>query len=416
MDMPRKQSVRLSRILTLSAALSALLFAASCNTPAETAPTPRKAPKVYVVRPVRGEIDRTVTLPGDAVGYYEVALHAKVTGYIKDITVDKGDTVKAGALLCTLDVPELHSNLARAKARMDIARITYQRVLQVWNRDPRLVAKETVDENYAKWKETEAEYETLETMVGYTQITAPFSGVITGRYADPGALIRAGASDIGVGETSGIISSGATEGSGGHRTGGGPILSMAAIDKIRIYSYVPDDVVSFIKQGTDALLYFDELPTEEFHGKVTRFAKSLDLATRTMMTEVNINNPNHEVYPRMYAHVTFVLEKHDNALLIPTSAASVRRDRASVFVVADGKLKRVLFKPGLSNRRIIEVLSGLTEKDLVVKYYSGSLSAGQEVRPITVAFDRSWQGVVKEYSGESSSESSSSDSSEVHSE
>jgi membrane fusion protein (multidrug efflux system) len=379
--------------------LVASLFAVSCNSPAETAPTPPAVPKVYVVRPARGEIDRTVTLPGDAVGFYETALHAKVTGYIKDITVDKGDWVKSGSLLCTLDVPELHSNLARAKARMDIARLTYQRVLQVWNKDPRLVAKEYVDELYAKWKETEAEYNTLQTMVGYTQVSAPFTGVITGRFADPGALIRAGASDIGVGETSGVISSGATEGSGGHRTGGGPILTMAAIDKIRIYSYIPNDVVSFIKQGTDVMLHFDELPREEFRGKVTRYAKALDLSTRTMLAETDIDNPNHEIYPRMYAHATYILERHYNALLVPISATAVLRQKTFVFVVRKGKLKRVFVKPGISNRRVVEVLSGLSPDDLVVKNYSGDLSNDMEVQSSVVAFDRGWKSVVKEYSG-----------------
>ncbi len=399
MDTLRSESLRLSRTSVLIAALAAAFFAASCNSPAETAPAPPAVPKVYVVRPVRGEIDRTVTLPGDAVGFYETALHAKVTGYIKDIPVDKGDWVKAGTLLCALDVPELHSNLARAKARMDIARLTYQRVLQVWNKDPRLVAKETVDEMYAKWKATEAEYETLETMVGYTQITAPFTGVITGRYADPGALIRAGASDIGVGETSGVISSGATEGSGGHRTGGGPILTMADIDKIRIYSYIPNDVVSFIKQGTEAILVFDELPREEFHGKVSRYAKALDLATRTMMAETDIDNPNHEIYPRMYAHVTYILERHYNALLVPISSTAVLHRKTFLFAVRNGKLKRVFIRPGINNHRVVEVLSGIGPGDLVVKNYSGDLSDNQEIQPAVVAFDRGWKSVVKEYSG-----------------
>jgi multidrug efflux pump subunit AcrA (membrane-fusion protein) len=202
-----------------------------------------------------------------------------------------------------------------------------------------------------------------------------------------------------VGETSGVISSGATEGSGGHRTGGGPILTMAAIDKIRIYSYIPNDVVSFIKQGTDAIMVFDELPHEQFHGKVTRYAKALDLSTRTMMAETDIDNPNHEIYPRMYAHVTYILERHHNALLVPISSTAVLHHKTFLFTVQNGKLKRVFIKPGINNHRVVEVLSGISPNDLVVKNYSGDLSNDQEIRPAIVSFDRGWQSVVKDYSG-----------------
>ncbi len=387
-------------LVLIANALVAILLA-SCDRSAETALPPKTIPKIYVVRPERGVIERTVTLPGDAVGFYETAIHAKVTGYVKRILVDKGDVVKQGDLLCELEVPELHSNLARAKARMDIAKLTYDRFLQVWRRDPRLVSQERIDVLYAQWKEAEAEYNTLNTMVGYTMITAPFDGVVTGRFADPGALIRAGASDIGVGETSGIISSGATEGSGGHRTGGGPIVTMAQIDKVRIYSYIPNDVVSYVKTGTDVFLQFDELPGKVFKGKVSRYAKALDLATRTMMAEVDIDNRDHQIYPRMYAHATYILERHANALLVPMSSTTVLHNKTFVFVVENGKLKRVVIKPGITNHRVVEVLSGLTGNELVVKNYSGDLISGQQVRPVLVGFDRGWRSVVESYAGPS---------------
>ncbi|WP_424668279.1 efflux RND transporter periplasmic adaptor subunit, partial [Candidatus Binatus sp.] len=160
-------------------------------------------------------MSKSIDLPGDVVGFYEAALHAKVTGYLKSISVDKGDSVKKGQVLAEIEVPELQSNLMRSQASLEIERITYDRLKKVQHDDPRLISQQDVDMAYAKYLEAQAAVSTLQTMVGYTRIIAPFDGVITGRFADPGALIRAGGGDIGVDETSGLISPGATEGAGG---------------------------------------------------------------------------------------------------------------------------------------------------------------------------------------------------------
>ena len=189
-------------------------LAVACAKKADPSGDPAE-PTVSVIHPQRGEMVRTIGLPGDVVGFYEAALHAKVTGYLQSISVDKGDWVKAGQVLAEIQVPELRSNLARAQANLEIAKITYERLKHVQQTDPRLVSQEDVDMAYAKYQETQAGTRTLQTMVEYTKIIAPFDGVITGRFADPGALIRAGGGDFGVDETSGLISPGATEGAGG---------------------------------------------------------------------------------------------------------------------------------------------------------------------------------------------------------
>ncbi len=397
---------RLARGRPVAAAamvLLALAAGAGCDRRGETAVARHSQPaeRIAVVRPRRGEIDHTVTLPGDVVGFYEAALHAKVTGYLKSISTDKGQWVKKGQLLAVLDVPELYSNLEEARARMDIDRVTYERYLRVWSSDHRLVSREQVDIWYSKWKAAEARFRTVQTIVGYTRVYAPFSGMITGRFADPGALIRAGAGDIGVGETSGIISSGATEGSGGHRTGGGPLLTMADVSRVRVYSYIPDDAVAFIRRGTAATVVFDELQGRRYKNQVARIAAALDLATRTMLAEVDLDNPKREIYPRMYAHVTFVLERHPNALLIPVSATAILHKKTLVFVVARGKLQSRYIKPGLSDHRFVEVLRGLTRNDVVVKYYRGDLVDGLAVEPIMKHFGRSWQETARSYAADS---------------
>src|SRR5580698_11593594 len=249
----------------LAAILSvAALCAGGCDSPVVPMTTAQR-PTVDVVHPRRGEIAKSIELPGDVVGFYEAALHSKVTGYLKTIRVDKGDSVKKGQVLAEIEVPELQSNLMQSQAKLEMERITYDRMKKVQQSDSRLIAQQDVDMAYAKYREAQAAVATLQTMYGYTKIIAPFDGVITGRFADPGALIRVGGGDFGVDETSGLISPGASEGAGGHREGGGPILTLADIDQLRIYVYVPEASYPYIHHGTPASLHFDEFPDRVFN-------------------------------------------------------------------------------------------------------------------------------------------------------
>ena len=368
-----------AKLCIVAIVLATVTLGWACGGPADPMPVPDD-PSVEVIRPQRGEMVQSIDLPGDAVGFSEAALHAKVTGYLESIGVDKGDWVKAGQVLAQIQVPELHSNLARAQASLTIAKITYDRLKHVQLSDPRLVSQQDVDMAYAKYQETQAAMQTLRTMVAYTKIVAPFDGVITGRFADPGALIRAGGGDFGVDETSGLISPGATEGAGGHRTGGGPILTLADINRLRIYIYVPEGSYPLIRLGTPAVLQFDEFPNRVFKGSVARFATSLDLATRTMLTEVDIDNPGHVIYPRSYAHVTLDLIRHSDALSVPSTAIQGNGESAHVLVVKQGRLAEVPVSTGLSDGSRVEVTSGLTDESVVVATYSNALSPGEKVR------------------------------------
>jgi multidrug efflux pump subunit AcrA (membrane-fusion protein) len=352
----------------------------ACGQPAETADTVKRTPIVKVIRPQRSDMVDTIDLPGDLVGIYEAALHSKVTGYLQSISVDKGDWVRKGQVLAQIEVPELHSNLARAQATLKIAEITYDRLRRVQQSDPRLVSQQDVDMAFARYQEAQAGAHTLETMIGYTQVIAPFDGVITGRFADPGALIRAGGGDFGIDETSGLISPGATEGAGGHRSGGGPILTIADIDQMRVYVYVPENAYPLIRRGTPAKLHFAEFPNRVFRGTVARFATALDLATRTMLTEVDIDNPNRVLYPRSYAHVTLDLIRHTDVLNVPSAAIQGNGASARVLVVKGSHLDEVPVSTGLSEGDRVEITSGLTDDSLVVGMYSSALTPGERVR------------------------------------
>jgi membrane fusion protein, multidrug efflux system len=374
----RKALESIGRVVVAAILSIAVLAAAGCDAPVTSMTTTQRV-TVDVVHPVRGEIAKDINLPGDVVGFYEAALHSKVTGYLKSISVDKGDSVKKGQVLAEIEVPELQSNLVRSQASLEIERITYDRLKKVQQDDSRLISQQDVDMAYAKYREAQAAVATLQTMYGYTKIIAPFDGVITGRFADPGALIRAGGGDFGVDETSGLISPGATEGAGGHREGGGPILTLADIDKLRVYIYVPEASYPFIHIGTPASLHFDEFPDRVFKGTVARYASSLDLSTRTMLTEVDIDNPKRLIYPRSYAHVTIELVRHPDALSVPASAIQGSGNSARLLVVSEGRLVEVPVKTGINNGAYIEVTSGLSPGSLVVATYNNTLTPGQQV-------------------------------------
>ena len=325
------------------------------------------APVVVVATPNRGTISRNLTLPGDLAGYYQSTLYAKVTGYLKTISVDKGDWVKAGQVLAEIEVPELGERLERARADMHVQKITYDRLQQVWKSDPRLIARQDVDVANGKYQEAKAQLDELSALEQYTKITAPFDGVITARFVDPGALIRA---------------SGGSDSEPGAGQNQSAVLSEAMIARMRTYVYAPQGVIGLIRRGMPAQLTVQDFPGRVFNGTVTRFATSLDLSTRTMLTEVDIDNPERQLYPGMYANVTLQLETHAGAIEVRDSAVATGPDGSYVYVVRDGVLDRVPVTTGIRSGTSVEIVSGLKGGEQVVSALDPGLSDGQMVKAI----------------------------------
>jgi membrane fusion protein (multidrug efflux system) len=317
-------------------------------------------PIVSVVSPQRGAAIRSITLPGDLVGLYESTLYSKVTGYLNTISVDKGDWVKQGQVLAQIEVPELRQRYERAQADLRVQRLSYQRLDQVWKSDPRLVAREDVDIAQGKYLAGKAQADELQALVGYTRIVAPYSGVITGRFVDPGALIKAGGAQN---------SAGPAEGSSHPGGAATPMLSIARIDIMRIYVYAPQGVVGLIRREMPATLTPQDGTGKSYSGSVTRFASSLDLSTRTMLTEIDI--PNLE------------LERHPDAIKLPTSAVGGATGHNFVLVVRDGVLAKVPVDTGINDGRYVEITSGLTDGDQVVASVNPALSPGEQVVAVT---------------------------------
>lgn len=339
-----------------------------------TAATDSMTPTVAVEKVTREDLSRNVTIPAEFRPYVEVDLHAKVSGYVDQMNVDFGDKVKAGELLATIEVPELEDELQNAeatekKAEADCtnANLIYTRLLAVNKAHPNLVAEQDLDTAAAHYQmavaaiaEAKAKVSEYNTLMAYTRITAPFDGVVTHRYADPGALIQAGTSS----DTQSL-----------------PLVRVSDNYRLRLDFPVDQNYVQDVHAGDPVQVRVESLGGKTFSGTVSRFTYEITDNTRTMNTEVEVPNPNLEIDPGMYCTVDVMVENHTNVLAIPTEAV-VSGETPSVYVVnGDNEIEQRPIQLGLEMPDKYEVLSGLNEGELVVVGNHSEIQTGQKVEP-----------------------------------
>ena len=332
------------------------------------------APTATVAKVTREDLYKEVTIAAEFRPYVEVALHAKVSGYVRKMNVDFGDQVKAGQLMATLEVPELQAELDNAqatgqKAQADYtnAHLIYTRLQSVNKDHPNLVAQQDLDTAEANELTTaaaiaaaKANVEKYQTMVSYTQITAPFDGVVTHRYADPGTLIQAGTSS----DTQAL-----------------PLVRVSDNYRLRLDFPVTVDYVKDVQLGDSVEVRVDSLNGKTFTGTISRFTHEVDDNTRTMITEIEVPNPNLELMPGMYATVVLKVEKHLQALAVPTEAVAGEKTPTVYVVNQVNQIEEHSVKLGLETADKYEILSGLHEGDLVVIGNRSGFQAGQKVEP-----------------------------------
>lgn len=341
------------------------------------------AQTVAVAKAVREDLSQFTTLTAEFVPYQNVSVHAKVAGYVKSISVDIGDHVKTGQVIAVLEIPELNDDVKKASAELMTAReevkradanyedvhLAYQRLTAVAKANPKLVAQQDVDTARSKddslasalsaaqnrVAEGEANVGKMQTMLDYASITAPFDGVITRRYADAGSLVQAGTAS----ETQTM-----------------PVVDIAEDDVLRLIFPVPESVVPKIHNELPVEIAVNALK-QTFPGKVTRFAGKVDVATRTMRTEVDVPNPDGKFTPGMYATVKVPLEQRQNVIAVPLQALS-SGDTPTVMVLnKEGLLEERKVTLGLETSTEAEILSGLQEGEMVVTGSRASLHPGQ---------------------------------------
>lgn len=308
----------------------------------------------------RRDLARTLTLPGNVSPWLQATLYAKVPGYLKWMGADKGDVVKKGHLLAVLDAPEIEQQLQQAEADYHIKRITFERLRNAWKENPDVIAKQDIDLAEAAAKAAKHLRDSRKSMLEYTKVSAPFDGIITARFADPGAFIPAAT---------------------GSATQTVPFFTIMDIETLRVYVSVPQEAALWAKQGIPTVLTARELPGQEFKGTITRTTTALDPSTRTLLVEIDLPNPDHRLRPGMFMSATLLLEERPQALAIPPAALVTDKSGKAVFVVTGGVVTRVPVKTGLDDGAWIEILDGLQEQTEVVVVGKSGLSDGQTVAP-----------------------------------
>jgi membrane fusion protein (multidrug efflux system) len=332
-----------------------------CKPGAEAVPArkPETSAQVQVAQPRRGDILRYVSLPATVTANQQATLYSKVAGYLKTIAVDKGDVVNQGQLLAEVEVPELVADVARFKAEQEIAELDFKRTSDAQRKASDLVTLQSVDGFRARSLMAKANLERAETLLGFCKITAPFSGVITRRAVDPGAFIPS-----------------ATSGSAAQNA---VVVSLMDFSVVRVQVAVPENEVPLIRNGLPAKVLVEGLPGRVSEGSITRFSPALDDASKTMLAEIDLPNPKHELRPGMYATVKLGVEKHADALLVPVAAVVFEKSGTSVFTVADGRARKLPVKAGFNDGMAVEILDGLTQNQPVILAGKVSLTHDQPV-------------------------------------
>jgi membrane fusion protein, multidrug efflux system len=361
----RAQAIPATRTprLTALCALVSLAALYGCRPSSPQQPRPAATPAtVQAVLPKRGEIARSITLPSFRIlAYQEATLYAKVSGYLKTLTVDKGDAVKQGQLLAEIEVPELLADELRYQVETAVSRTNYERMAEARLKAPDLVVPQTVDDLRGQWEVAQAKLKRTQTLLGYARIAAPFDGVITARFVDPGAFIPA-----------------ATTGSTPQSAA---LVTLMDYSRVRIQVCVPEVEVPYIKNGVPALITAEELPGLSFPGTVTRYAHALDQVTKTMLAEIELPNPGGELRPGAYANVRLEVERKADAPLVPVQALVVEKSGTFLFVPSEYIAKKTPVRTGFNDGVNVEVID-LKPDHHVLLVGRQTLTDGQPINPV----------------------------------
>jgi len=398
-------------------AAACLTFSCSKHEPVQASSAkPADVPTVAVAKVSTADLSHGLVLTAEFKPFQEVDVMAKVAGFVKQINVDVGDRVKQGQLLATLEIPEMADDLRRADAAVvrakaevtraqdeqrraesvhSIAHLSFQRISTVAEKKPGLVAQQEIDEAQSRDLVTEAQVaatksalaaaqeqvnvnsadtQKVKTLMDYTRVTAPFTGVITKRYADTGSMIQAGTAS---------------------QTQAMPVVKLSENSLLRLILPVPESAVPTVHIGQQVEVRVPTL-NRSFPGRVARFAEKVSVATRTMDTEVDVPNPSLILIPGMYAEVNLTLDRRNKVLALPVMAVDMDNSDSEpgaaqtgqvMIVTPNNRVEKRKVTLGIESSNNVEIRSGLNEGDSVVLSGRATLQPGQEVRPKVTAMN-----------------------------
>jgi membrane fusion protein (multidrug efflux system) len=340
---------------------------------------------VSVIAPRKGDPIRNLDLPGDVNAWYAAPIYAQVSGYVKMWSKDYGAVVHGGDVLATINTPRLDAQFQTSKAQVDVAdaklalaELTAKR----WKNleGTQAVSKQQVDVQAANARTEEAEaaaarhdmaqYAALE---GFRSIVAPFDGIVTARNINVGDYVSPGGGELSNKDD-------ATE-----------LFSVADVHKLRIFVSVPQDYIDILKKGVTANITVPQFPGKVFHADFLTDASALDKDSRTVTTELVMDNPGNQIWPGSYAEVHFSVPSDTNTLLVPENALIFQEQGEQVAVVDASNhivLKKV--QVGRNLGQDVEILSGLSPDDRVVNNPSAGLLNGElaRIEPATNGYNQ----------------------------
>jgi RND family efflux transporter MFP subunit len=327
-------------------------------------------PVVNVVSPASTASTQEILLPGTTQAFTDAPIFARTNGYVKRWYFDIGAHVKQGQLLAEIDTPEVDQQLEQARADLETARANLRQAQITADRWRALLetdsvskqetdvavsalsaSKTTVDSNAANVRR-------LEQLQSFEKIYSPFDGVITARNVDIGVLINAGSTS----------------------TSGRELFHMTAIQTLRVFVAVPEVYSRAARPGSTATLTLEEFPGRSFKGTLVRTANAIDLASRTLLVEVDVDNPSGELLPGAYVFVHLKLPRQIASVTVPANTLLFRADGLQVAVVRDGRAQLVPVTIGRDYGTTVEIAAGLQPTDQVIVAPSDSLISGTRVR------------------------------------
>ena len=324
---------------------------------------------VTTTQPASGGDGTAVTLPGTLQGVIESTVYARSSGYLVRWTKDIGASVKKGELLAEINAPEIDQQLHQAEAARAqsasseaLARSSAERWQSLRQRDA--VTQQELDERLSAAKQSQADLAAAEANVsrlrslqGFNRVTAPFDGVLTRRTVDVGDLINAG--------------------NGG---AGQALFSLAQVDPLRLYIYVPQVYANQIKIGDTVKVNLAERAGEDYQGSIARTARAIDPVTRTLQVEIRVPNPNGQLFSGAYVQVELPIKGDRAATVVPTNVLLFRPDGPRVAVVdQSGRVRLALVKLGTDYGTSVEVLAGVDPTDRIIVNPADSLADGDVV-------------------------------------
>ena len=321
--------------------------------PIDSLSTP--ASSVQVIEVVSQRLNRKIRLPAELQAYRQVAVYSKVQGFVEWIGVDRGTLVKRGQLIARLSAPELAAQRINVEAQLAGDDVTYKR-LKTASLIPGVVAQNEVEVAKKKVEADSAQVQSTRDIESYLHITAPFNGVVTERNVHEGSL---------VGPSGGAASL--------------PMLRIQEVSRLRLIIYIPEVDVAVITQGAKIDFTVPAFPGQTFSGTIQHIAHALDVKTRTMPVELDVDNTSGKLAPGMYSEVAWPTKRPEPSLFVPRSAVATTTERTFVIRIRDGIAEWVDVKRGTLLENLVEIFGEIKEGDMVAVRGTDELRPGTRV-------------------------------------